>query len=374
MLLLIFAITAIYLCLIGSFVYGFDKVSVFNPSDDERISKFSLIIPFRNESEHLKNLIRSISELNYPESHFEVLLINDDSEDNSVSVIEKLKHQYKSLDLNIIDNERLSNAPKKDAITTGIKHAKYDWIATTDADCTLPKYWLDIFDNYIQRYNSKFMIGPVVFTNGNSFIDRFQILDLLSLQGTTIGSFGIDKPFMCNGANLVYSKLFFNEVNGFEGNTDIASGDDVFLLQKAIKHKYKAHYIKSNHVTVGTSTEPNFKSLVSQRVRWASKTSNYNSLFGKLTGLIVVGMNALLLCIPLFYLADFISLKSLIYIVFIKIMIDFLLIYKSARFLEQEQFLVSFLSSSILYPFFCTYVAIISVFSDYKWKGRQYSK
>jgi hypothetical protein len=55
---------------------------------------------------------------------------------------------------------------------------------------------------------------------------------LLSLQGATIGSFGIGKGFMCNGANLAYKKSLFQELNGFQGNDTIASGDDVFLLQK----------------------------------------------------------------------------------------------------------------------------------------------
>jgi hypothetical protein len=55
---------------------------------------------------------------------------------------------------------------------------------------------------------------------------------IASLQGATIGSFGIGKGFMCNGANSLQKSLF-QELNGFQGNDTIASGDDVFLLQKA---------------------------------------------------------------------------------------------------------------------------------------------
>ncbi|MBO6605691.1 glycosyltransferase family 2 protein [Psychroserpens sp.] len=375
MLLLIFVITALYVFIIGSFIYGFDKVSNFTISDVTPKTKFSLIIPFRNESDHLENLITSLAHLNYPKSHFEILLIDDDSNDSSVELIETLHSKYQSLDLKVLSNERISAAPKKDAITLGIKNTKYDWIVTSDADCIVPKYWLDAYDSYIQHYKPNFIMGPVTYTNGVTFLDRFQILELLSLQGTTIGSFGIGKPFMCNGANLVYSKKFFFDINGFEGNTNIASGDDVFLLQKAISVNKKAvHYLKSNLVTVKTQTEPNFKLLKQQRIRWASKTTNYNSIFGKLTGLTVVIMNGLIICLPLFFGIGLISIKSLIYILFIKILIDFLLIYKSARFFEQEQFLISYIASSLFYPLFSIYVAIASVFSNYKWKGRHYSK
>ena len=375
MLTLIFIITLVYLALIGSFAYGFDKVHEHSLQEEEPVTKFSVIIPFRNEAQHLKHLIDSMANLNYPKSHFELLLINDESDDGSAEIISGLKKKYSALNLTIINNQRLTRSPKKDAITLGNKLAKYEWIVTSDADCVMPKYWLDVYDSYVRRYQPNLMTGPVVFNNGNRFIERFQILDLLSLQGATMGSFGIGKPFMCNGANIAYSKSFFEQVNGYEGNSNMASGDDVFLLEKALKlNKNQVHYIKNNLITVRTSAETSFNALVAQRVRWASKTANYNSIFGKLTGLVVILMNTLLLLLPLFFLIGFISLKSLAYTFLIKTLIDFLLIYKSARFLEQEHVLISYLSSCFLYPIFCTYVAILSVFTDYKWKGRKYSK
>ena len=72
----------------------------------------------------------------------------------------------------------------------------------------------------------------VCYVPKKDFLSAFQNLDFLSLQGATIGSFGINQPFMCNGANFAYSKQFFKELNGFQGNETIASGDDVFLLQR----------------------------------------------------------------------------------------------------------------------------------------------
>jgi cellulose synthase/poly-beta-1,6-N-acetylglucosamine synthase-like glycosyltransferase len=105
-----------------------------------------------------------------------------------------------------------------------------EWIITTDADCVVPKNWLSTLDNYIQSSNVN-MIAGVTYDCKNSFTS-FPTADLVSLQGATIGSFGIGKGFMCNGANLAYKKSLFQELNGFQGNDTIASGDDVFLLQK----------------------------------------------------------------------------------------------------------------------------------------------
>ncbi|WP_323787082.1 glycosyltransferase [Psychroserpens sp.] len=374
MLIISIVIIVLYLLLIGSFTIGFDKIKLITLEDIPAKVSFSIVIPFRNEVQNLPDLLQSILELHYAKDKFEILFVDDDSKDDSVKLI-RSKLSKTQIDFSIITNDRNSSAPKKNAITKAISKTKYEWIVTTDADCKLPKYWLDSFDCFIQKNDAKFVVAPVTYYEVNSFLKRFQLLDFLSLQGVSIGGFGMHKPILCNGANLAYTKSLFSELDGFNGNTHISSGDDIFLLQKAIKKcRKEIHYLKNEHAIVTTLAQPNFKKLVSQRVRWAAKTSSYNSLFGKLTGLIVFLMNGFLVCSPLLTLAGFISPKTLLYTFVIKFCIDFLLLYKTARFFNQESYLGSFLFSSFIYPFFSVYVVFISVFKGYKWKDRAYSK
>ncbi|WP_040247223.1 glycosyltransferase family 2 protein [Psychroserpens mesophilus] len=374
MLIITIVILLLYLLLIGSFAYGFDKVKTTPLEDVKAKIDFSMIIPFRNEAEALPDLLASILELNYPKHKFEILFIDDDSEDDSVKLI-RSKLSKSKIDFSILHNEHHSNSPKKDAITKAISQSKYDWMVTTDADCKLPKYWLDSFDDFIQKNDIKFIVAPVTYHTTTSFLKRFQLLDFLSLQGVSIGAFGINKPILCNGANLAYTKTLFFELEGFDGNSNISSGDDIFLLQKAIqKYPNKIQYLKSESAIVKTIPQHDFKNLVSQRVRWAGKTSSYNSLFGKLTGIVVFVMNGFLVCSPLLYLANFISIKTLLYTFIIKFCIDFLLLFKTVRFFNQESYLASFFFSSFLYPIFSVYVVFISVFKGYKWKDRTYRK
>ena len=380
MVILSIIITVLYLILITGFVVGFDKIPVFKLEDIPPKTKFSLLIPFRNEAKRLPKLLESIDTLNYNNSFFEIIFIDDDSQDDSVAIIEKAintsqRHHDKRTEINIIPNLRKTNSPKKDAITSAIKKAKYDWIITTDADCVLPKYWLDSFDEFIQNSDTKCIAAPVTYHEENSFLNRFQLLDILSLQGATIGGFGIEKPFLCNGANFAYQKALFTTLNGFEGNANIASGDDVFLLEKVVK-KYpkELHYLKCEHAIVKTNSQPTWSTLISQRLRWAAKTSAYNNWFGKLTGLMVLLMNTLLIVLATLSVIGVFKVKTLLYILFIKLNIDFYLIYKSATFFNQKENLKSFVFAFLVYPFFSVYVAFISVFKTYKWKGRSFKK
>ena len=275
-----------YAILIVSLTIGFSKVKEFRSKSNKEVTSFSVVIPFRNEAKNLSHLLESISKINYSNELVEFILVDDDSSDNSVAIIDDF--QNTRMTIRVIKNIRTSNSPKKDAITTAIAIAKNNWIVTTDADCIVPENWLNSLDSFIQENNSKMVVAPVNYKTENNFLEQFQLLDFMSMQGTTIGGFGIDFPFLCNGANFAYRKDEFLKLNGFEGNNTIASGDDIFLFEKFIKaDKKSVHYLKSKHAIVTTNPTETTKQLIQQRLRWASKTSNYKYWFAKLVGLIV---------------------------------------------------------------------------------------
>jgi cellulose synthase/poly-beta-1,6-N-acetylglucosamine synthase-like glycosyltransferase len=371
------SIIILYLFLIGSLIYGFDKVENFTLQDLPAKTKFSILIPFRNESENLPKLLTSISSLNYPKSMFEVILVDDASEDNSVELINHFisKQISKDIDIRVITNNRTSNSPKKDAISSAIKVSKFEWIITTDADCVLPKYWLDSFDEYVQLNNPNCIAAPVTYHGENSFFNHFQTLDFLSLQGATIGGFGIKKPFMCNGANFGYRKSLFETVNGFAGNTTIASGDDIFLLEKFSNHDAKkVHYLKSHKAVVTTNPTLSIRNLVQQRLRWASKTSRYDNEFAKMVGIFVLLGNLVCLAFIPWVLFNIVNTRIALALFAIKFCIDFLLLFKTARFFKQETLLLSYIFSSLIYPIFSVYIALKSTLKSYEWKGRTFRK
>lgn len=345
-------------------IYGFTKVNVIDYIGLKPKTKFSIIVPFRNEAENLPVLLESLSKLNYPVELFTVILVDDESE--QVFNVQRLKFK-----VSVIKNVRVSNSPKKDAIVNAMQIVNTNWIITTDADCVVNKNWLLTLDNYIQLHDVSMIAGAVTYDCKNSFLHHFQQLDLASLQGATIGSFGIKKGFMCNGANFAYTKSFFQELNGFNGNDGIASGDDVFLLQKAVaQFPEKVHYLKSkNNIVI---TKPlNWKSLFYQRVRWASKTSSYQSRFGKGLGILVfIGNLSLVLAFILSVLGLFSFLNILLLFV-LKFAVDTVLIYKTNRFLTKTK-IRYLIPSSLFYPFFSVSVALYSLFGKYEWKGRKF--
>ncbi|MBF4492106.1 glycosyltransferase [Flavobacterium sp. MR2016-29] len=365
MIFALFAILAIYIVNISLLIYGFFKVKKYQKKDLKPQTSFAIIVPFRNEEENLPKLLHSFSKLNYPTDLFEVILVDDSSR-------EKFQVSHFTFHISQINNIRVSNSPKKDAITTAMLRVKTNWVITTDADCLVPENWLLTFDNYIQENKVSMLAGAVTYECGDSFLHHFQQLDLTSLQGATIGSFGLNKGFMCNGANFAYTKSLFENLNGFAGNDKIASGDDVFLLQKAIeKFPDEVHYLKAKDAIVSTKPTENWKFLFHQRVRWAAKTSSYKSIFGKCLGVIVFIGNLSFVLGFLFLLFGTLSYPLFVMLAFFKFITDFVLLYITNRFLTKSR-IKSLILSSLLYPFFSSAVALYSFFGSYEWKGRKF--
>ncbi|MGO4818585.1 glycosyltransferase family 2 protein [Flavobacterium sp. W22_SRS_FP1] len=362
--IVLFLTISTYIIAIGLMVYGFNKIKKIESKDLKPTTKFTIIVPFRNEAKNLPALLNSFSNLNYPMDWVNVILVDDDSE-------EMFSIQCSAFSVRVIKNIRVSNSPKKDAIVTAMNVVNTDWIITTDADCVVNPKWLLAFDNYIQTHDVSMIAGAVTYDCGNSFLHQFQQLDLASLQGATIGSFGIGRGFMCNGANLAYTKTLFQELNGFDGNDKIASGDDVFLLQKAVAlFPGKVRYLKSKNSIVTTKPLNDWKSLFYQRVRWASKTTSYQSSFGKFLGIVVFIGNLCALLAVGFWIFGLLPVENLIVFLLLKFLVDAILITKTNTFLRQKsRYLIL---GSLFYPFFSVCVAFYSLFGKYEWKGRRF--
>ena len=367
-------ILLVYVILMAQLILGYDKVKSFKRTDVVPKTAFSIIVPFRNEEKNLPKLLASFSQLNYPYKLIEIVMVDDFSTDNSERLCIRWRLDHEFLDTTLLENLRLSNSPKKDAIGRAVPIIKHEWIITTDADCTVPKNWLLTLDDYIQKNQPEMIIGAVAYKTKNNWFHKFQQMDLLSLQGTTIGSFGIGKPFMCNGANFAYTKKLFNELDGFNSNDKLASGDDVFLLQKATKnHLDKIHYLKNLESIVKTKPENDLFDFFMQRVRWASKTTGYPSVYAKFLAIIVLLMNLGLVVCFLMTIIGKIDWSIVLGVFSAKYLVDYWLLFKANKYLLKGQWILP-LATSLIYPFYSSLVGVYSLFGSFSWKGRQFSK
>ncbi len=377
--LLILLITVLYVIMIVDFIRGWRKLEDFEMQDSGIVAnslKFSIIVPTRNESQNIKNLLTDLINQTYPAHLFEIIVVDDFSEDNTIEIVK----QIQSPNIKIISLKEDLGQPassvssKKYAIACSIPSAANEWIVTTDADCRIGTNWLNTIAAFIERKNPNMICGPVSLMDKEGLLNRFQIVDIAAMTGITGASLANHFANMCNGANLIYRKEIFEEVGGYDGNEKQPSGDDMFLMHK-ISKKFPGtvHFLKSKEAIVRTYPQPDFKSFREQRIRWLSKSAKYTDLWVTLHLVVAYLFNFFILVagfIGLFFDTHFLLLFLLM--LFIKLALEFPFVYKVMEFLGQARLIIWYLPVQILHVVYVVVFGIMGIFSSFKWKGRNF--
>jgi cellulose synthase/poly-beta-1,6-N-acetylglucosamine synthase-like glycosyltransferase len=207
----------------------------------------------------------------YPAEDYEVIFIDDASEDRTAEIVNAEKDsRIRLLPLHLPAG---SIAFKKAAITLGVSNSSAELIITTDGDCRIPSTWLREVASFYLETGATFISGPVSFYNESTWQEKLQTVEFQYLIGVGAACIQNGIAGTCNGANLIYTKALFLEMGGFDNIDQKASGDDELLLHKVFaKYPEKVAFLKSKEAVVVTQAHKNFKSFFQQRKRWASKS------------------------------------------------------------------------------------------------------
>lgn len=357
-----------FFLLLGGLIFYLNTQRRFKVKDPDR--EFSIIIPFRNEEENLTSLLESLNKINYPVDKFEIILVDDHSEDEGRTIAtELIYHSPAPISLiNCGDKEH----GKKAALALGIEHSNYRWILTIDADCIVPPELLNMY-NSVQKNHVKLIAGPVVYkTRKFSLIQNYQVIENAGL--IVLGALGIKlkRPFIANGANLCFEKEAYHSVFGYDDNLHIAGGDDEFLLEK-IHNQFpdSVHFLFKNKALVRTRVQPDFQSMFSQRIRWAGKSKSKKSKGTFAAQFLMFLLFTGILCL---FAASFIDDRFLFvrYIILVKLIADFLFFILIMGFFRIRHKILFVPLSSVLQLIFIPVLALVSLFGKFSWKGRLY--
>lgn len=353
-----------YAVLLMGAVRGINIKNLQDCSANNFKAKFSILIPFRNESHNLKQLVDSLNNLNYNFNCFELILINDHSTDNFEHGLQHLNKEFNFQLLQLTNKHG-----KKNAILKGIDEAKFEYIITIDADCLIPENLLSSYASLIAKKDYDLIIGSVVLSSSNSLIEKFQFLDFLAMQGVGLGWAKIHQAFLCSGANLCYKKSVFKELDPFKNNLSIASGDDLFTLMAFKKNKAK---IGTNlDAVVIAKSQPTLKSLFAQRRRWLSKNSSIKDVFFNITAILVFLCNFSLIILSICSFIDLAYLEFLFVFFVIKFILDYFLLYQISYRLNTVICWRNVLKMSFLYPFLLVFIFLSNFIQLNEWKNRK---
>lgn len=361
---------ALFFVLIACICYTILSIrwlEVYDVDMEPTHENFSVVIALRNEESTVVSLLSDFEKQTIKD--FEIILVDDFSTDQTFNIVTAYQ-RTSALDLKVIRLENEEEQGKKSALTNGIYVAKHPIILTIDADCRIGTGWVASYKSAFGRANA--LAGPVRLT-GDSFFQRLQKVEFAGLMGLSAYYLAKKSPGICSGANLGFRKECFVEVDGYEDNLYIASGDDEFLMHK-INKKYPetAFYLPNSDSIVETRALAGFKAFIQQRKRWTWKWRfNRNGNFKRLMTLLGLDqiIFGILLCCSFLKLIAPVAVLILLLVRYLSYVPFVALISKSFGI---RQSCLLLMALSIIYPFYVLFIALNSIFGSYSWKGRKY--
>ncbi|MGE5350147.1 MAG: glycosyltransferase [Actinomycetota bacterium] len=191
----------------------------------------SVVICARNEAENLAKFLPDVLRQDYPS--FEVIVVNDCSEDNTDDLLGSMMNQYPHLRVSMIQKDPGFTHTKKLAMLIGIKAAKNDLLVFTDADCRpASPQWLRRVAETAASDKTDMVLGYGAYMTGKGLLNSYIRYETMFIAMQYFGMAMAGKPYMGVGRNLAYRRSFFFEKGGFGPHNHIMSGDDDLFVNR----------------------------------------------------------------------------------------------------------------------------------------------
>jgi cellulose synthase/poly-beta-1,6-N-acetylglucosamine synthase-like glycosyltransferase len=371
-LIVIILLTIFYVYFLNRIVKGLNVLINQKTSKTDDVSKkISVIIPFRDESRNIVRCLESLQNQTYDKDCYEVIFVNDFSQDDSVLKLQQIIKDKNFKLLSIPGKMKLISS-KKTAINYGINNSIGEIIVTTDADCIHETEWLNTLAKHFTS-DTGIVAGPVQFDEDQTLFQKIQNLEFQSLILIGAGLIGIGKPIICNAANFSFRKKLFLKLNGYDNDIRISSGDDVLFMQRAAAEtNYKVKFCFDEKCMVKTKSNNNMKEFFQQRKRWAGKIFLFhNKAFVIELILVFIFYLSIFTQIILGFFVSSLFFFTLFISCLVKILSELSVLLKGSEILKQKFSLFTFLLAEILHLPYLILSVFGGLFGSYSWKGRK---
>ena len=275
--LLAFLVQMIYFWLV------FRKLAFYKKPVEERSGEpVSVVISARNEYYNLKHNLPLILQQDYPD--FEVVVVNDNSQDDSLELLEDMAREDNKLKIVNLSQDLNFFRGKKFPLSLGIKSAAYDIILLTDADCRPTS------DKWIRNMASGFADNKEIVLGYGGYEPRLGLMNLLvryealwvAIQYLSFALAG--KTYMGVGRNMAYRKSLFYKHKGFVSHYTVSSGDDDLFINTVATSRNVAIRIGAESATL-SHPKTSFTGWWIQKRRHLTTWKYYRRRFKYLLGM-----------------------------------------------------------------------------------------
>ncbi len=338
---------------------AFKKLFLVKDQSKSR-KKISIVIAARNELENIESLVSNLKGLDYPSDCFEVILVDDNSTDATLELMENVTNSLQNF--RVFSVKSFGSKGKRAALSLGIQNAIYHYILITDADCHPGNNWLKSYSmKFGKGYEMLFGIAP--FYQHQNLVNSISCFENLRSSILTFSMAAIDLPYSAAARNFGFTKRAFESLGGYSKTKETESGDDDLLLREAVKEHLKIGIITQQDAFVYSETKKTFSEYFQQKARHTQTSFHYLKKHQLILGFWHL-LNLFFLLSPLM-----IFVNPLIGILLpSKLMIDLLVVKSTQKKFNYKFSAIKILYLQIFYEILLMIHFLNARFTDKKWK------
>lgn len=251
----------------GGFVY---IMRTYRTDGHKSIAEYPMVtvmVPAHNESIVIQKTMEALLKFDYPKDKYEIIVINDNSSDDSAQVLKNIQVNNPRARIIVINTDNIIGGKgKSNALNIALSVASGSVIAIYDADNTPEKQALKIL---VENLMSDDKLGAVIgkFRTRNkyaSLLTRFVNIETLAYQCMNqAGRYFFFKLCTIPGTNYVIRRELIDRMGGWDVNALAEDTEISFRLYRM------GYYIKFMPLAVTWEQEPQkLKQWFKQRTRW----------------------------------------------------------------------------------------------------------
>ena len=334
----------------------------------------SIVIPAKNEAKNIVNILNNLSQQTYPEDLFEVIVVDDKSQDYTATIVNDFMGNISNLQLLSTAGIESSLRYKKHPLNLGIRKSQGEILLLTDADCTVSSNWISAMVSSFTE-NVGMVIGYSEASPVRTITQKLEALDFLMLLSAARGSAALGDPYACTGQNLAYRRQAFDAVGGFSAFASQVGGDDTLLMQQIKRQtSWEIVFSPDPDSFVKSTPQETAWGFITQRIRWATDTLQVWKTDPLFFGIIVVTFlaNLLSLTFPFMLFNNPQLIPIVCYGLCAKFAVEGAVMLKGTSFFNRQELRSVYLLWFLLQIPYITFMGLLSFFGNFlPWGGKQ---
>ncbi len=334
----------------------------------------SIVIPAKNEAKNIVNILNNLSQQTYPEDLFEVIVVDDKSQDYTATIVNDFMGNISNLQLLSTAGIESSLRYKKHPLNLGIRKSQGEILLLTDADCTVSSNWIAAMVSSFTE-NVGMVIGYSEASPVRTITQKLEALDFLMLLSAARGSAALGDPYACTGQNLAYRRQAFDAVEGFSAFASQVGGDDTLLMQQIKRQtSWEIVFSPDPDSFVKSTPQETAWGFITQRIRWATDTLQVWKTDPLFFGIIVVTFlaNLLSLTFPFMLFNNPLLIPIVCYGLCAKFAVEGAVMLKGTSFFNRQELRSVYLLWFLLQIPYITFMGLLSFFGNFlPWGGKQ---